>query len=150
MLYLGNHLELDTCTFELSSSQWTIISPPEISKFPPESLYIILSSSVFKALIPVGSNLWLSSYAFIARLVEAGVLIYVFLHALPIFVITKTSQSALTAACIWIIYLVFLWYHFLDSATTRTVERLPGRPRKKPFKAQRLAHSIALRAMYVA
>jgi hypothetical protein len=36
-LYLGNHSELGTCSYELLFSQWLILSPPKILTFPPES-----------------------------------------------------------------------------------------------------------------
>jgi hypothetical protein len=36
-LYLGNHSELDTCSYELFFSKWWILSSPKILTFPPES-----------------------------------------------------------------------------------------------------------------
>ena len=37
LLHHANQPELDTCSCELYTSQWLVLSPPKISTFPPES-----------------------------------------------------------------------------------------------------------------
>jgi len=148
--------ELDTCTFALSSSQWSILSPPEISIFTPESPCIILSNSVSKTLISVCSNLWLSSYSFVARFVNVNVGIYIYIYTHFITFITNIryhENKAVRTYCVMFSNYLFnvpVTSLLLDSAATWIVEWLPGRPSNKPFKTQRLSHSIILNATYFA